>query len=385
MGIMVILQLNLTNPNRIQVVALKLRLGIILSSEEYPPGDLVRFGVLAEKVNLDSVWGSDHFHPWFHTGGHSVFIWHVLSAVGTLTQRVIIGTAVTCPLFRYPPAVVAQSFATLSCLFPGRVFLGVGTGEALNEIPCGFDWPSTHRERLERLREALLIIRLLWTKNYVTYNGKYYRVIKANLYDKPPVQIPIHVASTGVKGAELAGILGDAFMSLPTDDISLFTSKLFPALERSAKKIGRDPSEIEKSLTIQAGFSYGDYEVALRSLFQWRSTLLPVFFDLGVYDPRYIEMHGDRVSREAIEKYFLVADSEESVIKFYERYIRVGFTHLSAAVSGDVEGFIKLLGEKVAPYLRETYGDKTPIVEPYRSSIAEVMLDRLLDEGSINV
>ncbi len=359
---------------------MKLRLGIILSSEEFSPNDLVRFGVLAEKVGLDSVWGSDHFHPWFHTEGHGVFIWHVLSSVGTLTRRTVLGTSVTCPLFRYPPAIVAQSFATLSCLFPGRVFLGVGTGEALNEIPCGFDWPNTHYERLERLKEALLIIRLLWTKNHVTYKGKYYRVIKANLYDKPTLQIPIHVASTGVKGAELAGILGDAFMSLPTDDISLYTAKLFPTLERSLRNVGRDPSAIEKSLSIQAGFVNGDHEAALRSLYKWRSTLLPVFFDLGVYDTRYIEKHGVRVSREAIEKFFLVADSEEAVIKFYEKFIRIGFTHLSAAVSGDVDGFIRLLGEKVAPYLRETYGDKTITEEPYKSSFPEEIIDRLVEE-----
>ena len=361
---------------------MKLRLGIILSSEEYSPAELVRFGVLAEKAGLDSVWGSDHFHPWFHTGGHGVFIWHVLSSVGALTNKVVIGTAVTCPLFRYPPAIVAQSFATLACLFPGRVFLGVGTGEALNEIPCGFDWPKTHSERLERLKEALLIIRLLWTKNYVTFNGKYYRLIKSNLYDKPQLQIPIHVASTGVKGAELAGMLGDAFMSLPNDDLSLFTSKLFPALEKSAKRVGRDPSVIERSLSIQAGFVYGDYDAALRSLSRWRATLLPVFFDLGVYDPRYIEMHGERVSKEAIEKYFLVADSEEAVTRFYEKYIRLGFSHLAAAVSGDVEGFIKLLGEKVAPYLKETYGDKESIVESYKSSFPEEILDRLVEEKS---
>lgn len=362
---------------RLGAELLVLRFGINLNSEEFSAPDLVRFGVLADRVGLDSVWGSDHFHPWFHTNGHGVYIWHVLSAVGAQTDRVILGTSVTCPLFRYPPAIVAQSFATLSCLYPGRVFLGVGTGEALNEVPCGFEWPRTHKERLERLREALIIIRMLWNKEFVTYHGKYYYANKANIYDKPPIQIPIHVASTGVKGAELAGELADAFMSLPTEDLSLFTSKLFPALERSARAVGRDPTTIEKSLVIQVGYSQGDYEGALRALLPWRSTLLPVFFDLGVYDPRYIEMHGSRVSRETVEKYFLIADSDESVIKFYERYIRIGFTHISAAVSGDVEGLIKLLGEKVAPYLKETYGDKSAPNLPYRGNFPSDLLDRI--------
>ena len=151
-----------------------------------------------------------------------------MAAVGAQTNRVILGTNVTCPTLRYNPAIVAQAFATLACLCPGRIFLGVGTGEALNEIPCGFTWPSTHTERLERLREAVIMIRLLWSRSFVSFQGKYYKLSKANLYDKPPVPIPIHIASTGVKGAELAGELADAFMTLPPDSPSKITETLFP-------------------------------------------------------------------------------------------------------------------------------------------------------------
>ncbi len=357
-----------------------LRFGYVAAVEEFSPSELVKFCVKSEECGLDAVWASDHFHPWFHTGGHGSFAWNILSAVGALTRRVILGTSVTCPLFRYPPAIVAQSFATLSCLYPGRVFLGVGTGEALNEVPCGFNWPSTHSERLERLKEALIIIRLLWSKDFVTFRGKFYRVTKANLYDKPPIQIPIHIASTGTKGAELAGALGDAFMTLPLEDTSMFTTRLFPALEKSAKKYGRDPVTIERSLLVHVGFQKDDHEGALRSLFKWRPTLLPVFFDLGVYDPRYIEMHGDRISSEAIEKYFLVADSEEPVIRFMERYIKIGFTHISVSVSGDVEGFIKVFGERISPYLKETYGGKAMEWQPYKGVYPQEALEEVVSE-----
>jgi coenzyme F420-dependent glucose-6-phosphate dehydrogenase len=357
-----------------------LRLGVVLAGEEYDAPLLLKMGVSADRCGLDSVWGSDHFHPWFDTCGHGVFIWHVLAAVGSLTNRVVLGTSVTCPLFRYPPPIVAQSFATLACLYPGRVFLGVGTGEALNEIPCGFIWPQTHNERLERLKEALVIIRLLWTGNRVTYRGKYYRIVKAKLYDKPPIQIPVHVASTGIRGASLAGMLGDAFMSLPAADLSLFTSKLFPALENSARKYGRDPTQIERSLLIHVGYHHNDYEKALHSLLPWRATLLPVFFDLDVYDPRYIERHGDKVSTKEIEKYFLVADSEEPVISFYEKYIKIGFTHIAAAVSGEVENFIKLLGERIGPYLRETYSDRNDNSLPYKGSFPDEIIENIIGE-----
>ncbi len=356
-----------------------LRLGVVLAGEEYAAPMLLKLGVFADRYGLDSVWGSDHFHPWFDTDGHGVFIWHVLAAVGSLTNRVVLGTSVTCPLFRYPPPIVAQSFATLACLYPGRVFLGVGTGEALNEVPCGFAWPKTHSERLERLKEALLIIRLLWTRDRVTYQGKYYRITKAKIYDKPLIQIPVHVASTGVKGASLAGMLGDAFMSLPAADLSLFTSKLFPALEDAAKRYGRDPTQIERSLLIHVGFHH-DYEKALHSLLPWRATLLPVFFDLDVYDPRYIEKHGNMVSTKEIEKYFLVADTEEPIISFYEKYIKIGFTHIAAAVSGDAENFIKLLGERIAPYLRETYGEKGVNNLPYKGVFTEEILANIIGE-----
>jgi coenzyme F420-dependent glucose-6-phosphate dehydrogenase len=264
---------------------------------------------------------------------------------------------------------VAQAFATLASLYPGRVFLGVGTGEALNEAPCGFEWPS-HNERLDRLREAIVIIRMLWNRNFITHSGKFYNISKANIYDKPPLPIPIHVASTGIRGAELAGMLADSFMSLPSEDTSLFTERLLPALEKGARTVGRHADQIEKSLLVHVGYWKNDHEKALKSLRQWRSTLLPVFFDLGVSDPRYMEAHGSRVSWEAVEKNFLVASTREDVIKFYETYIKIGFTHIAASPSGDLEGFLELLGQ-VSPYIQETYGDPNAKSTPYKGTYTE--------------
>jgi len=362
------------------VAQLKLILGLIAPTEQYSPADLVKYGIRAEKSELDSVWVSDHFHPWFHTNGHGAFGWEVLSAIGALTKKVILGTSITCPLFRYPPAIVAQAFATAALLFPGRIFLGVGTGEALNEIPCGFEWPSSHRERLERLKEALVIIRMLWTRDFVTYSGKYYRVLKANLYDKPLTPIPVHVASTGPKGAELAGSIGDAFMTLSTETPSAITENLFPALEKGAKSVGRKPEQVEKSLMVNVGFHEGDYKKALDSLYAWRANLLPVFFDLGVSDPRYIEAHGQQVSDKAVEKKYLVATSEEDIIRFYEKYIKIGFSHIAAIANGDVEGFARVLGEKVAPYLRERYHERNSELLPYTGTYNEENLKQLLQK-----
>jgi coenzyme F420-dependent glucose-6-phosphate dehydrogenase len=351
--------------------------GYVAATEEFSPPDLVKYGISSERNGLDAVWSSDHFHPWYDTNGHGGFSLAILSAVGALTKRQILGTSVTSPLFRYNPAVIAQAFATLGCLYSGRVFLGVGTGEALNEVPCGARWPN-HIETLQRLAEAIVLIRKLWTENFVTFRGKYYRTMKANIYDKAQIPIPIHVAAGGPKGAELAGKLGDAFMTLPTSEPSLITDKLFPAVKKGAEAVGRRFDQVEKSLLIHVGFSKEDYEKALGSLMKWRATLLPVFFDLGAYDPRYIEQHGNKVSKEAIEREFLVATSEEDLVKFYERYIRMGFTHLSASPSGDVEGFLEIFGKKVVPYLRETYDGLNESVLPYRGTYSRDNLDEYL-------
>lgn len=341
------------------------RLGVVLASEEYSAQELVRQGVEAERQGLDVTWGSDHFHPWFDTGAHGVFIWSVLSSVGALTSRIVMGTSVTCPLFRYPPPVVAQAFATMQSLYPGRVFLGVGTGEALNEVPCGFSWPP-YRERLERLEEAVFMIRLLWQGRQTSYRGKYYSLNKARLYDPPPLQIPIHIASNGVRGARLAGMLADAFMTLPVDDLSVYTQKLFPALDKGACEVGRRGEDVEKSLLIHVGFHEHDREEALKSLLPWRGTLLPIFFDLNIYDPKYIEMHGNRVSERLLEEVFLVATEADEVVKYLEKYLRLGFRHVAFSVSGDPMGFIKMLGTKVLPYLREEYGQpSTPYAGSY--------------------
>ncbi|MEM0382552.1 MAG: TIGR03557 family F420-dependent LLM class oxidoreductase [Nitrososphaerota archaeon] len=357
------------------------RVGIVLASEEYSPNELVRQGVEAERNGLDVAWGSDHFHPWFDTAAHGVFIWSILSSLGTLTKKIVMGTSVTCPLFRYPPPVVAQAFSTMQNLFPGRMFLGVGTGEALNEVPCGFSWPP-YRERLERLEEAVFIIRLLWHGKQVTYHGKYYSLNKAKLYDPPPINIPVHIASSGARGARLAGMLADAFMTLPVDDHTIYTQRLFPAIDRGAREVGRSGEDIEKSLLIHVGFDEQDYEKALKSLLPWRGTLLPIFFDLNVYDPRYIEMHGNRVSEKIVEDVFLVATGSEEVIRYLERYLKLGFRHIAFSVSGDPVGFIKTLGKKVAPWLREVYGE---VQAPYQGGYTREHLQKYMELRGIKL
>ena len=265
-----------------------LLIGLNSASEQFTPLELIERGLGAHRAGFDSFWVSDHFHPWFHTGAHSSFAWEVIAAMTARSDRLVMGTSVTAPLFRYSPAIVAQAFSTLSYLAPGRVWLGMATGEGLNEVPCGYQWPRSHAERIRRLREATIVIRLLWTKEFVTFKGEYYSLNEANLYDKPQIPIPIHISAFGPRSAELAGELGDGLMTVGPMDPTKAREVLFPAVEKGARLSGRRLDDVEKSMVLGLGF-HAEREKAIDALLPWRGSMLPVFADSEVHDPRVIE------------------------------------------------------------------------------------------------
>ena len=189
-----------------------LKLGYKASAEQFGPTELLQFSRLAEEMGFDSVFISDHFQPWKHHGGHAPFSLAWLGALGAVTSRITMGTSVMTPTFRYHPAVVAQAFATLGVMFPNRIVLGVGTGESLNEVPStGMEWPE-FKERFARLREAIALMRQLWTEERVTFEGQYYRTKDATIYDRPTTPVPIYVAAAGALIAKYAGRMGDGLI-----------------------------------------------------------------------------------------------------------------------------------------------------------------------------
>src|SRR6202521_1308248 len=169
-------------------VSRQLRFGYKVSAEQFSPADLLEFTVVAEQCGFDTAAISDHFQPWRHTGGHAPFSLAWLGAAGQATSSIELGTSVLTPTFRYHPAVVAQAMGTLGCLFPGRIWLGVGTGESLNEAPLGIKWPDS-KERFARLKEAVSLIQTLWTAERVSFDGAFYRTVNATIYDRPATQI----------------------------------------------------------------------------------------------------------------------------------------------------------------------------------------------------
>jgi len=192
-------------------------LGYALSSEEHAPGELVRNAVRAEEAGFTFALISDHIHPWVDAQGHSAFVWSAIGAIAQATKRLKLGTGVTCPLIRIHPAIVAHAAATCAVLMEGRFFLGVGSGENLNEHVTGAKWPAPD-ERLEMLEEAVQVIRLLWEGGYQTHRGKHYTVEHARIFDLPDEPIELAVAAMQPKAAELAGRIGDSFVNVTPDE-----------------------------------------------------------------------------------------------------------------------------------------------------------------------
>jgi coenzyme F420-dependent glucose-6-phosphate dehydrogenase len=301
--------------------------------------------ILAEKVGFQMIAAADHFYPWIHTGRSCTFAWVWLSVVASRTSSVPVGTAVTAPILRYNPAVIAQAFGTLGELFPSRVFLGLGAGEAVNEVPVGYDWPSAG-ERVKRLEEALAIIRSLLTEKSTTYEGQYFRVKDARLYSRPRAPVPLILAASRRRTAELAGRYADGIMTAP----QLFGPEIMRHFETAAAKAGRDPSRLEKHLNFGVSFDR-DYEKALSSCRPFGATILPFIFEYGISDPREIERYSRYVDERELAKHWVVTTNPEDCIRTVESYARLGITHFHIqSASPDEEDFVRMMGEKVVPY-----------------------------------
>ena len=333
----------------------KLKLGYKASAEQFGPRPLLNFAVEAEACGFDSVWISDHFQPWRHTNGHAPFALSWLGAAGERTQRVLLGTSVLTPTFRYQPAVVAQAFGTLGVLNPGRMILGVGSGESLNEEPVtGGEWPSP-RERLARLREAVELIRLLLSKDFVTFEGQYYRTRNATIYDRPEQPIPIYISAGGPVAAKFAGRAGDGFICTSGKGDELYRDKLLPAVEEGAKEVGRDPATIERTIEVKVSFDT-DRERALRDTRIWAALALPAEDKAGVEDPREMERRAEAVADQAHGRW-LVSDDPDEHLEQIRPYIELGFTHLIFHAPGDDQSrCLQHYAKDILPRIRERWG-----------------------------
>ena len=332
-----------------------LKLGYKASAEQFGPRQLLEFAVEAEECGFDSVWISDHFQPWRHTGGHApqAFAW--LGAVGERTERVLLGTSVLTPTFRYQPAIVAQAFGTLGLLNPGRMILGVGSGESLNEVAVAdMQWPET-KERLARLREAVALIKQLWTEDLVTFEGKYYRTRNATIYDKPEQPVPIYIGAGGPVAAKYAGRVGDGFICTSGKGDELYRDKLLPAVEEGAKAAGRDPETIERTLEIKVSFDTNRAR-ALADTRIWSALALSAEDKVEIHDAREMERKAAEVADQAHRRWLVSSDPAEHIEQI-RPYLELGFTHLIFHAPGDDQSrFIQLYAKEILPRLRQRWG-----------------------------
>jgi len=330
-----------------------LRLGYKESAEQFGPVELLDFSIHAEQVGFDSVVVSDHFQPWRHTGGHAPFSFAWLGALGAKTQRVMMGTSVVTPTFRYHPSVVAQAMGTLGVLFPDRVLLGIGTGESLNEVaPTGIEWPE-FRERFARLREAVTLMRRLWSEDRVSYSGTYYKTSNATVYDRPPGGVPLLIAAGGPQMAKYAGRVGDGFICTSGKGAELYRDQLLPAFAEGAREVGRDPSTLEKMIEVKVSFDT-DRQRALEDTRHWGALALSGQEKVGVEDPVEMERLADALPTERTASRFLVSTDPDEHVEQIRFYADLGFNHLVFHAPGnDQRRFLDLYAEQVLPRLRK--------------------------------
>ncbi len=335
-------------------MALPLRLGYKASAEQFGPRALLDFAVAAEASGFDSVFVSDHFQPWRHSDGHAPFAFSWLAAVGERTRNIALGTSVNTPTFRYHPAIVAQAFGTLGCLFPGRMILGVGTGEHLNEGALGIQWPD-NRERFARLREAVRLIRTLWADQSVTFDGEYYHTKNATTYDRPAEPVPIYVSAGGPQVAKYAGRAGDGLICTSGKGMELYSEQLLPSFTDGATESGRDSAQLDRTIEMKVSFDT-DRSRAIEDTKIWAALSLPGDVKAGVDDPREMERLAQTVEAEAHRRWLVSNDPDEHIEQL-RPYLDLGFNHLVFHSPGDAQSrFIELYGAQVLPRIRALWG-----------------------------
>jgi coenzyme F420-dependent glucose-6-phosphate dehydrogenase len=332
-----------------------LKLGYKASAEQFGPRELLDFSCLAEEVGFDSVFVSDHFQPWKHTDGHAPSALAWLGALAARTRRALIGTSVLTPTFRYHPSVIAQVFGTLGVMAPGRVVLGVGTGESLNEVPSsGVAWPGP-KERRDRLRESIRLINKLWTEDRVTFEGQFYRTERATIYDKHNEKVPIWVAASGPLAAQMAGQIAEGFICTSGKNPQLYID-LTSKVEEGAAKAGRNPAAIERMIEVKVSFD-SDAQEAKELTRHWAALALSPEEKTGVEDPVEMERLADALPLDRAASRWIVSSDPDFQVAKIRPYVELGFRHLVFHAPGpDQERFLKLYASEVLPRLRKAFG-----------------------------
>ncbi|HET8743195.1 MAG TPA: TIGR03557 family F420-dependent LLM class oxidoreductase [Gaiella sp.] len=312
-------------------------LGYTLSSEEQRPLDLVRQAARAEECGFEFALISDHYHPWIDRQGQSPFVWGVLGGIAEATERLVLGTGVTCPLLRVHPAIVAQAAATAASMLPGRFFLGVGTGENLNEHVLGQRWPSTQIRR-EMLEEAVEVLRLLWEGDLTSHRGRHYTVENARVYTLPEEPIDVLVAAAGSEAAELAGRIGDGLIS--TSPQASIVEEFDAAGGSGKPRYGQ----------MTVCWAEREEDARRTALEWWPNAALegPLGQELPL--PSHFEEAAAMVTEDTIAEAIVCGPDPEAHARRIDEYLEAGFTHVYVhQVGEDQEGFLRFYASEILP------------------------------------
>jgi coenzyme F420-dependent glucose-6-phosphate dehydrogenase len=314
-------------------------IGYKLSSEEFGPRDLVRFGRLAEESGFRFALISDHFHPWTDTQGQSPFVWSVIGGLAEATSTLIIGTGVTCPTMRVHPAIIAQAAATSAAMLQGRFFLGVGTGENLNEHVVGVRWPSVD-VRQAMLAEAVGVIRQLWQGGYQDHHGPFFTVENARLYTLPDTPPSIMVAAAGKKSAELAGRIGDGLIATEPEDTLV---KRFTAAGGKGK-----PRYAELAVC----WAKDDKAARRTAHKRWPNAALSWALTTELPIPAHFESAVEMATEDAVAESIVCGPDADRHVEKVREYAEAGFDHVCIhQVGPDQEGFLRFYAREVLPQL----------------------------------
>jgi G6PDH family F420-dependent oxidoreductase len=317
-----------------------LRLGYKLSSEEFAPTALVRHAVRAETAGFDFAVISDHFHPWTDRQGQSPFVWTALGAIANATDRLTVGTGVTCPILRTHPAIVAHAAATVAAMMPGRFFLGVGTGENLNEHVTGAKWPPVDARR-EMLEEAVDVIRRLWRGGVQSHRGRHYVLESARLYTLPPEPPPIMVAASGPKAARLAGRIGDGFVTTDPD----------PKLLRTFRRAGGRGKPAFVEITVCWAKSERQARRTAHEI--WALAALEGSLFTEIAQPAHFEAAFKPITEAQVAAAVVCGPDPARHLAAIRRASRAGYDHVCVHQIGpDQEGFVRFYEAEVLPRLR---------------------------------
>lgn len=334
-----------------------LKLGWKAGTEQYAPLELLDYAVAAEQAGFDTLDVSDHFHPWSESG-QSAFTWTWLGAAAVKTARIEMGTGVTCPVLRYHPTVVAQAAATLGVMAPGRAYLAVGTGEALNEYAATGNWPE-YEQRQDMLAEAIDLIRELWAGGEVSFDGEYFQTHKARLFTAPAQPIPLYVSTLSPESAEFAGTFGDGLITVGGEEPDAYR-RIIEEFDRAARAEGKDPARLPKMIELNAAFTDDPAAVIAAAKEYWAGAFVPALFAERIYTPAMSAKNGQVVGADTIAQKTCISSDPRVHVDFARQYVDLGFTHLIYHCPGpDQRAFLQAYGREVLPRIREAIGQKS--------------------------